>query len=166
MRDEAVTEAWPDPVERVRGAARRGRRGADRGVRRAAHPPQRPRRRPSGASCGRIVKSLLFDCDGSWVLVLVPGDRRADAAKVARLVGTGPASPGAAQVRDATGFDVGAVAPVALARVSRILVERSRSRQGTLWVGAGSRGTWRGRRRPSSPGSRGRESWIVVQESA
>jgi len=40
-----------------------------------------------GCELPQIVKSLVFDCDGRSVLVLVPGDRRADRRKVAEAAG-------------------------------------------------------------------------------
>jgi len=92
-----------------------------------------------GSELRRIVKSLVFDCDGTWVLVLVPGDHRADSTKVAQAMSSRRARvAGAAQVREVTGFDVGGVAPVGLARVSRVLIDRRIPVDGTLWVGAGS----------------------------
>jgi prolyl-tRNA editing enzyme YbaK/EbsC (Cys-tRNA(Pro) deacylase) len=95
--------------------------------------------RAIGCELRRIVKSLLFDCDGRRVLVLVPGDRRADPEKVAALVGAARARvAGAAEVEDATGYAPGAVAPFPLRRVERVLIERSLLVGGLLWVGAGS----------------------------
>ena len=41
-------------------------------------------------------------------------------------------------MRDATGFEPGAVAPVALAKVRRVLIDRNIPTDGILWVGAGS----------------------------
>ena len=41
-------------------------------------------------------------------------------------------------MRDATGFEPGAVAPVGLAKVRRILLDRNIPTEGILWVGAGS----------------------------
>jgi len=59
-----------------------------------------------------IVKSLVFECDGKPVVVLVPGDRRADPAKVAAAVGAARARVvAAADVERLTGFEPGAVAP-------------------------------------------------------
>jgi prolyl-tRNA editing enzyme YbaK/EbsC (Cys-tRNA(Pro) deacylase) len=134
-----MTDAWPDSVERVSEAFRVA--GAEARIEEFADgtPTAEDAARAVGCELGRIVKSLLFDCDGSWVLVLVPGDRRADAAKVARATSTNRARvAGAAQVRDITGYEVGAVAPVALARVRRLLVDARIPTQGMLWVGAGS----------------------------
>jgi prolyl-tRNA editing enzyme YbaK/EbsC (Cys-tRNA(Pro) deacylase) len=95
--------------------------------------------RAIGCELRQIVKSLLFDCDGRPVLVLVPGDRRADPRKVAALTGAGRARvAGAAQVEEATGYTPGAVAPFPLRQVERVLIERSLVGDGLLWIGAGS----------------------------
>ena len=104
--------AWPEPVERVVvRAARRGGRRARRGVHRGT-PTARTPRAASAASSTQIVKSLVFVCDGAYVLALVPGDRRADER-------ASPRRPARREVRvataeevvDATGFEPGAVAP-------------------------------------------------------
>ncbi len=130
---------WPEPVERVSAAFRAG--GAE--VRIEEFPAGAHTAEDAAAAIGcelrHIVKSLLFDCDGSWVLVLLPGDRRADPEKVARATSANRARvAGADQVRDATGFEPGAVAPVGLAKVRRILLDRNIPTEGILWVGAGS----------------------------
>ena len=44
----------------------------------------------------------------------------------------------AAQVVSATGYEPGAVAPVGLTAVRRVLVDRRIPTDGVLWVGAGS----------------------------
>ena len=96
--------------------------------------------RAVGCRLDQIVKSLVFVCDGAYVLALVPGDRRADAAKVAAAVG-------AAEVRVARrrrrwsrrpGFEPGAVAPFPLAASTRSFIERTLLQHGTVWIGAGS----------------------------
>ena len=92
-----------------------------------------------GCTLGQVVKSLVLECDGRPVVVLVPGDRRADTGKVARLVEAGRvvvARP--EEVVSATGFPPGAVSPFPLERVSVVLVERSLLRHPTVWAGAGS----------------------------
>jgi prolyl-tRNA editing enzyme YbaK/EbsC (Cys-tRNA(Pro) deacylase) len=92
-----------------------------------------------GCELGQIVKSLVFDCDGRAVLVMVPGDRRADRAKVASAVGTTKARvAGAEQVEEATGYPPGGVAPFALRAVDLVLIDRRLLGSGTLWVGAGT----------------------------
>ncbi len=92
-----------------------------------------------GCELDQIVKSLLFLCDGRPVLALVPGSRRADPVKVARAVGAASARIAPpADVREATGYEVGGVAPLALPRVERVLVERSLLSWKLVWTGAGS----------------------------
>ena len=92
-----------------------------------------------GCTLSQVVKSLVLVCDGSPVVVLVPGDRRADTGKVAHLVDARRvtiATP--AQVVEATGFEPGAVSPFPLERVEVVLVERTLLRHTTVWAGAGS----------------------------
>jgi Cys-tRNA(Pro)/Cys-tRNA(Cys) deacylase len=85
------------------------------------------------------VKSLVFNCDGRSVVVMVPGDRRADTRKVARVAGCREARiAGSEQVEDATGFAPGAVAPFPLRRVERVFIDRSLLAQPLVWIGAGS----------------------------
>ena len=81
----------------------------------------------------------MFDCDGRFVLVLVPGDRRADAEKIARAAGAARARvAGADQVEAATGFPPGAVAPFPARAVERVLIERTLLVHDRVWTGAGS----------------------------
>jgi prolyl-tRNA editing enzyme YbaK/EbsC (Cys-tRNA(Pro) deacylase) len=130
---------WPDAVERVSAALLAA--GAEARIEEFADgtPTAEAAATAVGCELRRIVKSLVFDCDGSWVLVLVSGDRRADATKVARATSANRARvAGAAQVLAATGYEPGAVAPVGLARVRRVLVDRRIPTDGVLWVGAGS----------------------------
>jgi Cys-tRNA(Pro) deacylase len=92
-----------------------------------------------GVSLKQIVKTLVFDCDGRPVVVLVPGDRRADRAKVARVTGASRAQiVGAADVERTTGFAPGAVAPFPLPSATRALLDSSVLLQTVVWVGAGS----------------------------
>jgi prolyl-tRNA editing enzyme YbaK/EbsC (Cys-tRNA(Pro) deacylase) len=139
MKDEAVTEPWPESVERVSAAFRAA--GAEVRIEEFAGgtPTAEAAAAAVGCALERIVKSLVFECDGSWVLVLVPGDRRADARKVAQATSANRARvAGAAQVVAATGYEPGAVAPVGLTGVQRVLLDRQIPADGLLWVGAGS----------------------------
>lgn len=93
----------------------------------------------AGCGLGQIVKSLVFDCGGRSVLALVPGDRRADAAKIARAAEAATAFvAGSEQVEEATGFQPGAVAPFPLRRVDRVLVDPMLLAHEVVWIGAGS----------------------------
>jgi prolyl-tRNA editing enzyme YbaK/EbsC (Cys-tRNA(Pro) deacylase) len=133
-----VTE-WPEPVERVAAHIRAA--GAEARIEefRAGTPTAREAARATGAELGQIVKALVFDCEGRFVLALVPGDRRADADKVARAAGCAAARvAGAGQVVEATGFAPGAVAPFPLRRVERVLVDRTLLGHDVVWIGAGS----------------------------
>jgi prolyl-tRNA editing enzyme YbaK/EbsC (Cys-tRNA(Pro) deacylase) len=95
--------------------------------------------RAVGCKLGQIVKSLVFACDGRFVVVLTPGDRRADAAKVAEAAGCATARVATPdEVREATGFAAGAVAPFPLPKVSRVFVDRGLLAHKRLWIGAGS----------------------------
>lgn len=92
-----------------------------------------------GVDPGQIVKTLVFVCDGRPVVALIPGDRRADAAKVAGAVGAASARVATRdEVLAATGFPPGAVAPFPLPAVETILLEQTLLAQEHVWVGAGS----------------------------
>ncbi len=95
--------------------------------------------RAVGCDLRNIVKSLVFECDGRVVLAMVPGDRRADAAKVAAAAAARTANIASpARVRETTGFEPGAVAPFGLARVDAVLIERTLLGLDRVWVGGGS----------------------------
>jgi Cys-tRNA(Pro) deacylase len=134
-----VNERWPEPVERVAAFLRDARVEARIEEFETGTPTAEDAARAVGCKLGQIVKSLVFDCDGSPLLVLVPGDRRADARKVARAAGCRKATiAGPDEVRAATGFEPGAVAPFPLPRVVRVLVDRQLLVHDRVWIGAGS----------------------------
>jgi prolyl-tRNA editing enzyme YbaK/EbsC (Cys-tRNA(Pro) deacylase) len=131
--------SWPEPVERVAGFLRES--GAEARLEEfpAGTPTAREAAEAVGCELGQIVKSLVFDCDGQPVVVLVPGDRRADRAKVAAAVGCSRARVAPPeQVERLTGFPPGAVAPFPLPGVERVLMERLLLLHLVVWVGAGS----------------------------
>lgn len=130
---------WPDPVERVAGFLRDT--GAE--ARLEEYPSEAPTAEAAadaiGCTLGQIVKSLVFLSDGAPLVALVPGDRRADTGKVARLVDAKRVTVAKPQeVVDATGFQPGGVAPFPLERVPVVLIERTLLRHPTVWAGAGS----------------------------
>ena len=93
-----------------------------------------------GCDLAQIVKSLVFACDARWVVVMVPGDRRGDKAKIAAAVGCERVKvAGPDDVERATGFEAGAVAPFPLPAVDTILIDRGLLGHDVVWVGAGSR---------------------------
>jgi prolyl-tRNA editing enzyme YbaK/EbsC (Cys-tRNA(Pro) deacylase) len=92
-----------------------------------------------GCDLEQIVKSLVFVCDGRPLLALVPGDKRADADKIAAAAGAGYARVASAdEVVAATGFDPGGVAPFPTPRVAVVLLERQLLRHELVWAGAGT----------------------------
>jgi Cys-tRNA(Pro) deacylase len=95
----------------------------------------------AAAGCGiaQIVKSLLFACDERWVLVLVPGDRRADRAKIAAASRAAKARiAGPEDVVRITGFEPGGVSPVAPVGADEVLIEPTLLQHDAVWIGAGS----------------------------
>ncbi len=135
---DAVTATWPEPVERVAAYLRAA--GAEARLEELPQTAHSAAEAAEAVGCSleQIVKSLVVLCDGRPVLVLVPGDRRADVEKVRSAVGAGTARAARpAEVEQATGFAPGAVAPFAHG-VPRVLLERTLLAQPTVWVGGGS----------------------------
>ncbi len=132
--------AWPEPVERVAEYLRRNAAEATVEEFPQGTPTAADAARAVGCKLGQIVKSLVFSCDGRFfVLVLTPGDRRADSAKVAEAAGCVLARIATAdEVRQATGFEAGAVAPFPLPQVARVFIDRSLLSHKRVWIGAGS----------------------------
>src|SRR5436853_6955144 len=121
-----MAETWPEPVERVASYLRAA--GAEARLEQfdAGTPTARDAAEAVGCELAQIVKSLVFECDGRAIVELIPGDRRADPAKVARAAGCRKASvAGPARVQEATRFEPGAVAAFPLPHVDRVLVERA-----------------------------------------
>jgi len=132
-------QAWPEPVERVAAVLKKA--GVD--ARLEEFPQGTPTAEAAAAAVGssraQIVKSLLFVCDGRPTLVLVPGDRRADEAKVAAAAGAKRARvAGRDEVVAATGFEPGGVAPFPAPGVSQVLLARELLAHDVVWIGAGS----------------------------
>lgn len=88
---------------------------------------------------GAIVKSLVFAAGGGAVMALVAGDRQCDVAAVPGLVGlAGPAGRADAdQVRAATGFAIGGVAPIGHPAPLPTAIDASLGRFPVLWAAAG-----------------------------
>ncbi|HXR11550.1 MAG TPA: YbaK/EbsC family protein [Gaiellaceae bacterium] len=130
---------WPEPVERVADVLR----AAAVDARLEEFPEGTPTAAAAAEAVGcdraQIVKSLVFVCDELPVLALVPGDRRADAEKVAAAASARYARVARPEeVVSATGFEPGAVAPFPAPGVSRVLMDRSLLLHELVWIGAGS----------------------------
>ena len=87
---------------------------------------------------GSIVKSLLFLADGEPVLVLVAGDRRADPAKLKKLLNARRVMiADAERVHSETGFSIGGVPPVGHRQSLPTWVDGSLGRFETVYAAAG-----------------------------
>ena len=126
-------------------AARLQRRLAERGlsveVRELPDSTRTAAEAAAACTCevGQIVKSLVFVCDGAYVLALVPGDRRADEGAIAAELGANEiriARPD--EVEHATGFEPGGVAPFPQRAVTQTLMDKDLLQHAVVWVGAGT----------------------------
>ena len=134
-----MTRAWPAAVERVARILREARIEARLEEFRVGTPTAEDAASAAGCALSQIVKSLVFACDGRWVLVMIPGDRRADRAKIATAAGCERVKiAGPDEVARATGFEVGGVAPFPLPGIDAVVIERSLLAHDVVWVGAGS----------------------------
>ncbi len=94
--------------------------------------------RALGVSVGAIVKSLVFVADGHPVLVLASGDHQVDTYEVGRALDAHHVGRADADlVRDATGFAIGGVSPVAHPHPLRTLVDTALEGYDVVWAAAG-----------------------------
>lgn len=94
-----------------------------------------------GCELGQIVKTLILLADGRPTAVLVAGDRQADTAALARLLGVARKRlkmATAEQVFELTGFRVGGVPPVGLPGDWDIIADDSLMRFSRVWAAAGA----------------------------
>ena len=131
--------SWPEPVQRVSAALRAAAVDARIEQFEEGTPTARDAARAVGCELEQIVKSIVFVCDGAYVLALVSGDRRADEAAVAEAVGAAEVRPARPpEVLAATGFEAGGVAPFPQVAVSQTLMDRSFLAHEVVWIGAGT----------------------------
>ncbi len=91
-----------------------------------------------GVDVGAIANSLVFDAEGTALLVLTSGAHRVDTARVAALVGVAQLRRAAPEfVRAATGQPIGGVAPVGHPAPLRTLVDVALRDHPTVWAAAG-----------------------------
>lgn len=132
-------KTWPEPVERVAAVLRA--HSVDARIEEFEQGTTTAEAAADAVGCepAQIVKSLVFICDGKPVLALLPGDRRADAAKLATAAGAAYARVAKREeVLTATGFQPGGVAPFPVPVAVRVLMERELLRHDIVWAGAGS----------------------------
>jgi prolyl-tRNA editing enzyme YbaK/EbsC (Cys-tRNA(Pro) deacylase) len=130
---------WPEPVERVSAVLRAAAVDARIEEFGEGTPTARDAARAVGCELAQIVKSVVLVCDGAYVLALVPGDRRADDAAVGAEVGAEEVRVAKAdEVRHATGFEPGGVAPFPQRAITQTLMDRSFLMYEEVWIGAGT----------------------------
>jgi prolyl-tRNA editing enzyme YbaK/EbsC (Cys-tRNA(Pro) deacylase) len=87
---------------------------------------------------GAIANSLVFDADGSPLLVLTSGAHRVDAARIQTLLGVRRVVPAAPDfVRRHTGQPIGGVAPLGHPEPIGTLVDVELARHEQVWAAAG-----------------------------
>jgi len=87
---------------------------------------------------GAIVKSLLFKTDDSFLICLIAGDKKCSLNKLKKILKKKDVSmANADEVKAATGFSIGGVAPVAYITNLDILIDKSLSRFQYVFGAAG-----------------------------
>lgn len=94
--------------------------------------------RAIGTTVERIVKSLVFTADGAPLLALVSGVNRVDLERLAAALGGNIRRADAATVREATGFAIGGVPPLAHARPMPVLIDRDLLQYDLVYAAAGT----------------------------
>ena len=109
-----MSSGWPPEVERVAAFLRTT--GAEARIEQVSESATASAAADAiGSTLGQIVKTLALVADGSPLVALVPGDRRIDTGKVARLMGARRVKIADADtVVELTGFAPGGVAPFPL----------------------------------------------------
>ncbi|GAA2144345.1 YbaK/EbsC family protein [Arthrobacter humicola] len=91
-----------------------------------------------GCDVAAITNSLVFDLDGTPLLILASGAARVDVRKLAAQLGAGKIRRASPEfVLEHTGQEVGGVAPVGHPEKIRTLLDQSLAAHPVLWAGAG-----------------------------
>ena len=91
-----------------------------------------------GIEVGQIANSLVFMADGEPVLVMASGGHRVDTMAVAAVLEVSHVEKATAdQVRQATGFAIGGVAPVGHPEPLRTIVDIALSQYDEVWAAGG-----------------------------
>lgn len=96
--------------------------------------------RQLGCEVGAIANSLVFSIGESPLLVVASGAHRVDTRLIARLIGVGRGKIRQASadfVLQATGQEIGGVAPVGHSAPIRTIVDLWLARHPRVWAGAG-----------------------------
>lgn len=91
-----------------------------------------------GIEVGQIASSLIFLADGEPVLVIASGGHRVDTDKLSAVLdGAQISKANADDVRNATGFAIGGVAPVGHLEPLRTIVDVALSNFDVVWAAGG-----------------------------
>lgn len=91
-----------------------------------------------GIEVGQIASSLVFLADGEPVLIVASGGHRVDEVQLAAVLEVSRIEKATAnQVRKATGFAIGGVAPVGHPHPLRTIVDIALSRYDVVWAAGG-----------------------------
>jgi prolyl-tRNA editing enzyme YbaK/EbsC (Cys-tRNA(Pro) deacylase) len=91
-----------------------------------------------GIEVGAVANSLVFDADGSPLLVLTSGAHRADVLLLGSIVEASSVRRASPEfVREATGQPIGGVAPVGHPKPLRTIVDVDLSRYPVVWAAGG-----------------------------
>ena len=91
-----------------------------------------------GIEVGQIASSLIFLADGEPVLVIASGGHRVDTMQLAAILEVNDIAKATADdVRKATGFAIGGVAPVGHPHPLRTIVDIALSRYDEVWAAGG-----------------------------
>lgn len=92
-----------------------------------------------GCTVGQIAKSLVFrSASGAPILVIASGAHRVDEAKIASLAGEAIGKADASFVRNATGYAIGGIPPLAHATRSRTFIDRNLLAFETVYAAGGT----------------------------
>ena len=87
---------------------------------------------------GAIVKSLLFKVDDTFLICLVPGDKRCSLNKLKKILNKKDVCmANAEEVKENTGFSIGGVSPVGYIKKLDILIDKSFNRFKNVFAAAG-----------------------------
>lgn len=128
----------PDAAQRVEAALRAA--GSDITV--SIMPASTRTAEDAATACncplGAIVKSLVFRADDQAVMVLTSGANRVHEKRLGRVIGVKLARADADFVRDATGFAIGGVSPLAHATPVKMVMDQDLMAFETIWAAAGT----------------------------
>ncbi|ADQ67689.1 uncharacterized conserved protein [Halogeometricum borinquense DSM 11551] len=94
-----------------------------------------------GCDVGQIASSLVFEVDGSLVVVITSGANRVDESRLADHFGVSTGTVSMADpetIRDAVGWSIGGVPPFCHETTLPVLFDNSLSQYDTVWAAAGT----------------------------